>query len=68
MPSVTLTGNINHGFEQHCKIEADLSGMRNSLERKQGADGPYDELGFDIVIRLGGTELHSHMEWVENVS
>lgn len=59
-------GNINHGFEQHCKIEADLSGMRNSLERKQGADGPYDELGFDIVIRLGGTELHSHMEWVEN--
>lgn len=59
---------MNPGFEKICDLEADLSGMKNSLIRKQGPDGPFDELEFYITIQLGGTELHARIEWVENVS
>lgn len=36
--------------------------------RRRGGDGPFDQLDFNVVIRLGGTELRAHLEWVENVS
>lgn len=61
-------GEINPGFEKLCRIEADLSGMKDSLIRKQGADGPYDKLKYNIAIQLGGTELRARIEWMENVS
>lgn len=61
------SGNINHGFEKLCQVEANLGGMRNSLIRKAGPDGSYEVLEFYLVIELGGTELCAHIEWVENV-
>lgn len=63
-----ITDDINPGFEKLCKIEADLSGMKGSLIRTQGADGPYDILEYKIAIQLGGTELCACIEWVEDVS
>lgn len=64
----TLIGRVISGFEELCQVEADLSGLKNSLRRKPGVVGPYDALDFDIVIQLGGTELCAHIEWVEGVS
>lgn len=62
-----MIGNINPGFESLCRVRADLSGMEHALQRVNGADGPYDELRFNIAIQLGAIELSARVEWVENV-
>lgn len=62
------TGEINHGFQKLCKVEADLSHTEGLWTRKQGPDGPYDKLVYTIAIQFGGTELCARIEWVENVS
>lgn len=63
-----LTGGINSGFERLCRVETDLSGLGGVIVRKQGVNGPYDDIQLEIVIQLGGTELCAHMEFIENVS
>lgn len=62
-----MPGNINPGFENLCRLEADLSKMGAAVERKHGPDGPYDYLAFTIAIEFGGTELRARIQWNENV-
>lgn len=59
-------GDINHGFEKLCKVEADLTSMKSILKRKHGDAGAYDVLQFFLAIELGGTEICARIEWVEN--
>ncbi|KAF8603201.1 hypothetical protein BDV93DRAFT_493856 [Ceratobasidium sp. AG-I] len=58
-------GNVNPGFEKLCRVEANLSGMRSALQRRQGGDGPYDMLELFLAIQFGGTELSARIEWQE---
>ncbi|CAE6435583.1 unnamed protein product [Rhizoctonia solani] len=59
-------GNTNSGFEKLCTVEANLSGMRDALIRRTGADGTYEVLEFWLAIQAGGTELCARIEWIEN--
>lgn len=63
-----FAGVLNPGFEPLCKVQANLSDIKKSLKQQQGVDGPFYQLTADVVIQPGGTELHAHMEWTEDVS
>ncbi|QRV77751.1 heat shock protein 70 kDa 12A [Ceratobasidium sp. AG-Ba] len=59
-------GRINHGYEEICQVEADLSGMRQALKRKTGRDGEYYYLDFTMALQFGGTELQAFVEWEQD--
>lgn len=63
-----LIGKPNPGFQPLCSVVTCPGDIESALEQEQGADGPFYEVFIDIVIQLGGTELHAHTEWLENVS
>ncbi|KAF8695037.1 ATP binding, partial [Rhizoctonia solani] len=62
-------GNLAPGFQEACKIRANLRNLEGALVSATGKHGSrYWTLDFDVCIRFGGTELESYLEWSENVS
>ncbi|KAJ1303704.1 hypothetical protein OPQ81_008129 [Rhizoctonia solani] len=60
---VDKNGYREKGFEEVCKIEADLSGMRKALKKCRGPRGKYYILDFKVAIQFGDTELKAFLEW-----
>ncbi|KAG8793238.1 hypothetical protein FRC12_003455 [Ceratobasidium sp. 428] len=58
-------GHLNKGYELICEVEADLSGIGGTLEKRAGPDGDYYKLAFTIALQFGGTELRAFLEWEE---
>lgn len=61
-------GELHEGFQPVCIVNADISGLRNTLKRRINARGvQYWTLSLDICIIFGRTELEAYIEWVEEV-
>jgi hypothetical protein len=60
------SGDMTTGFSLACVIQANLSNMRSSLQRRMGDKGPYWVLIFDIAISFGTTELKAAVVWEDS--
>jgi hypothetical protein len=66
---VLFTESLSPGFQEACKIRANLQNLEGALVSGMGKHGSrYWTLQFDVCIRFGGTEIESYLEWEENVS
>ncbi|KIM20881.1 hypothetical protein M408DRAFT_118947 [Serendipita vermifera MAFF 305830] len=49
-----------------CRLKADMSSLRGSLQPCCGLLGPYYEVHYTKSIRFGGTKLQARLQWEEN--
>ena len=57
------------GYKEVCTVKADMSGLTNSLKRKDGPDGQYVMPHYKIVIKWDGDHdcLKAFLRWEEGV-
>jgi hypothetical protein len=51
-----------------CRISADLRDLVGSFKTKEGPQGHYWQLDFDVVLKFGGTQLRANLRWKDTVS
>jgi hypothetical protein len=61
------TGSRLEQMRTLCTLNADLSGLRGSLKRLMGSEGPYYRVDYEVVVRFGGTQLQATIQWKEGV-
>lgn len=59
-------GNLLDGFREMCVVQADLRGVQAASPLRQGRNGSYQNLGFEIGITFGATSMDARVLWVEN--
>jgi len=65
--NIFFTGRWLEQMGNLCTLKADLSGLRGSLRCKTGPSDLYYQVEFEVVVRLGGTQLQATVQWKEGV-
>ncbi|KDQ53846.1 hypothetical protein JAAARDRAFT_414401 [Jaapia argillacea MUCL 33604] len=59
-------GKFVEGIQEICTINADISNLQGKLPMRNGPNGPYWYLEFEVAIAFGSTSPSARILWVEN--
>ncbi|PVF93802.1 hypothetical protein CPB86DRAFT_741905 [Serendipita vermifera] len=62
----TLSHELLPGMRRLCRISADLRDLVGSLKTKEGPEGRYWQLDFDVVLKFGGTQFRANLRWTDS--
>jgi len=58
-------GKLDPDVEQSCTLQANMSGLAEDVNLKDGPAGQYFVVKFEVVVKGDGTKLKAFMQWDE---